>query len=75
MSHYAVQDSFELATLLPQSPSCRSWGGGASPSHLVFVDCVFFVVSVDVGKTKMEGLLSTGTLATVDAVAFLSLFP
>lgn len=62
-------------------PSCLSLpaaglgGGGASPSHLVFVDCVFFVVSMDVGKTKTEGLLSTGTLATVDAVAFLSLFP
>lgn len=74
VSHYAVQEGFELVILLPQSPSCGSNRG--SPSHLVFVDCVFcFVVSLDVGKTKREGLLSTGTLATVDAVAFLSLFP
>lgn len=73
-SHFAVQDSFELVILLPQSPSCGSYRG--SPSHPVFVDCVFcFVASLAVGKTKREGLLLTGTLASVGAVAFPSLFP
>lgn len=74
VSHYAVQDGFELVILLPQSPGCGSYR--RSPAHRVLVDCVFcFVASLDVGKTKREGLLSTGTLAAVDAVAFLSLFP
>lgn len=57
MSHCAVQDGFELVILLPQFSSCGSYRG--SPSHPVFVDCVFcFVASLAVGKTKREGLLS-----------------
>lgn len=68
VSHYALQNGFELVILLPQFPNCRAYRGLLS--HPVFVDCVCpFVISPDVGKTKRGGLWSAGTLTAVDAVA------